>query len=35
MLSELFTAESKSQVFAALHELLFSNNNSFKDVRTT
>ena len=32
MLSELFSAESKSQVFAALHELLSSNGDTLSDL---
>lgn len=32
MLVELFTAESKSQVYAALHELLYNYDNIAKNL---
>ena len=32
MLLELFSAESKSQVFAALHELLNNNRDALSDL---
>ena len=32
VMSELFSAESKSQVFAALHELLSNNMDALSDL---